>query len=57
MTWLEARKLARKHFPNWSRHMRARWVMAKMRIGPIRVEIGGQSGYNPSHYYFARTAR
>lgn len=57
MSFVEARSLARRLFPTWSRRMRAKWVLAKLRVGLPRVEIGGRSGYDPSHYYFARTIR
>lgn len=57
MTFLQARARARTLFPTWSRRMRAKWVIARLKVTGPRIEIGGQSGYDPTHYYFARTAR
>lgn len=31
---LQARQMARTLFPGWSRSMRARWVVAKLRASP-----------------------
>lgn len=47
MTYIEARRASRRHFPNWSRRARARWVIARMRCGaqiaPMSTLVGLQA--------------
>jgi len=38
-SYAQARALSRQFFPNWSRHARARWVLAKVRANAPKVPI------------------
>ena len=42
-SYAQARALSRQFFPNWSRHARARWVLAKVRANAPKVPISTRS--------------
>lgn len=55
-----ARQLARELHPQWSRRMRAKWVIAKLRAVSIPVEkraaVSSGWEHNPDYYIYRRTA-
>jgi hypothetical protein len=51
-----ARQLSRTLFPEWSRAMRARWVVAKLRSGEPRVPVSASWSHDPNAFAFVRRA-
>jgi hypothetical protein len=51
------RALARELFPAWSRHARARWVVAKMKTAQPRVPISASWCHDARAYRFDRIWR
>jgi hypothetical protein len=52
-----ARALARRFFPTWSRHTRARWVLARLRAHRPRVPISSAWSHDTRAYWYQRTSR
>ena len=53
----QARELSRQFFPNWSRHARARWVLAKVRANAPKVPISTRSTPDLPAYWPSRTSK
>lgn len=54
MTRLKARNMSRRLFPHWSRRLRARWVLARLRVDEPRVPISSACDTSPHMFRFAR---
>lgn len=52
-----ARALSRQLFPTWSRHARARWVLAKLRAPRPKVPISSAWSHDARAYWYQRTTR
>ncbi len=52
MTILQLRQQSRTFFPTWSRHMRAVWIMAKLRA-PAQPKIGTAQDILLDQRYFS----
>jgi hypothetical protein len=48
------RQMARALFPQWSRAMRARWVLAKLRAPGMRVAVSSAWPHDANAYRFGR---
>jgi hypothetical protein len=51
---MSLRARARALFPQWSRRMRARWVVARARITEPRVPISRAWAHDPDAFAFRR---
>ena len=51
------RALAREFFPAWSRSARARWIVAKMKVGRVRVPISIGWSHDVRAFRFLRKWR
>jgi hypothetical protein len=56
-TYQETRAAARLFFPLWSRHMRAKWVIARLKVNGAKVGISSQWSHDALNYAFPRTGR
>ena len=53
---MNLRQQARKLFPDWSRRMRAKWVVAKAKAGGLKVPVSAHWPHDRDAYYYRRTA-
>ena len=54
--YARARQMSRALFPTWSRRMRAKWVLAKLRAGGMQVPISSAWAHDERAFKFLRTA-
>lgn len=54
MTMTELRSRARELFPQWSRRMRAKWVLARATYHTPRTRLSNAVDFDIRHYKFAR---
>jgi hypothetical protein len=57
MSFAKARAAARSLFPNWSRTMRARWVLARLKVDGPRVAVSSGWPHDRGAYYYERVGR
>jgi hypothetical protein len=57
MTYLKARQLARQFFPNNTRRMRARWVLAKLKVVDAKVGISSHWPHDQNAFTFPRVSK
>jgi hypothetical protein len=52
-----ARALSRQFFPQWSRHARARWVLARLQAQSAKVAVSSAWSHDVRAYWYQRVAR
>lgn len=52
--YARVRQLSRELFPQWSRRMRAKWCLAKLRATAPRVAISAQWPHDERAFRFVR---
>jgi hypothetical protein len=56
-SFAQARALSREFFPTWSRHARARWVLARLHAPQPKVPISAGWSHDMRAYWYQRVSR